>query len=287
MGNLCQSPRADILKKPQLPDLEMAKYEENNADLFLIIDKFIIFKYFTSSEIVTKFDLNFKEIKQDEEKNIAEPNFNIFVEKKFINSNILDIINDRPLFNKLKAYNDKFFSILRMTYKTYYKELFPDEKKYKSKELPFHIFLAIAILYGNARNDNKMEFFFNYFCDQKTGNLVLTDNFRHFIFGLFSIPSTVSLFILMQICDENEEYKNLTKSYDLPAIFAGYEIKDAINCVNKVISDLFDEKTGETESDENVKSLTYEQFQTRFKEKDLKFLLDPKGIRSFINTNNV
>ena len=83
--------------------------KEHHSEVFKIIDEFIIYKFFTLSEIVTKLNLSFAKQKKFNQE-ISESDYAIFFNKKCLNSTIVDIINDRPLLNQAKAFNDKFFN---------------------------------------------------------------------------------------------------------------------------------------------------------------------------------
>jgi len=274
MGNLCHKNTApDVIKKIPPKDIQIEGFKEFHEDLFDIIFQFNAYRFFRIEEIVFLLKQNFASVKED----INDVQFAIFYEKKILRNSIISekTLNDQILYSKFKVFSEKSFSVLNKAFKSYYKNL--KGEKYDSKStVPFVCLLPWALLYGEGRNDVKIDFIYNYFSNDK-GELSLTDDFRFFLFALFAIPSAVALFTFQLITEENEDFKKLIEKYDFETIFSGYEVKDAVHCTDLMLKALFGDST----------SINYIDFKTKFLERKFQLLICPKGIRSYINENNI
>lgn len=273
MGNTCKKIQQEPIKK-KIPskDIEIQSFVESNGEIFDVIEKFIVFKHFRVEEIILLLSLNFSEPE------VAETNFNIFVEKKMLKNVAISewTLNDQKSYTRMKDYNDKFFDILFKAFKTFYKST-KNTKWEKKGKLPIENLIPLAILYGAGRNDVKFDLIFNYLSNS-TGVLELNDKVRFFLFSLFVIPSAVELFVYKQLSEEVEDYKQEISKFDFTSIFEGYEVKDSINSSAVMIKELFGEST----------SLTYDELRRKIdSNRHLHSLLTPDGIRYFISHNGV
>lgn len=274
MGSICNKDTSpEIFRKLPQKDIQIEGFKEFHADLFDIIDEFNAYEHFRLEELIYLLKANFGSSNED----VIDATYSIFFEKKILRNSIISdkTLNDQILFSKYKVFSDKAFSTLNKAFKSFYKKV--KDEKYESKNrIPFSCLIPWALLYGKGRNDVKIDFIFNYFGNDK-GELVLTDDFRFFLFSLFAIPSTVQLITFQQITDENEEYKKLIDKYDITSIFSGYEVKDATHCTELMIKALF----GDNEK------IGYQDYKLKFHERKFQLLIHPKGIRSYINENDI
>lgn len=272
MGNTCCDLKQKPIKKKLLSkDIEIQSFVEANGEIFDIIEKFVIFKHFRVEEIILLLSLNFKETE------VMETNYNIFVEKKLLkNISISEwTLNDQKSYTRMKDYSDKVFDVMFKAFKTFYKSL--KNVKWEKKVMPFECLVPFAIIYGQGRNDVKFDLIFNYLSNS-SGEMVLNDKLRFFLFSLFVIPSTVELFVYKQLSEEVEEYKQEISKYDFTTIFEGYEVKDSINSCKQMITEIFGD----------ADRITYEDLRRKINSnRQLHSLLTPDGIRHFISNNGV
>lgn len=270
---MCQKAQMEIVKKQPRKDVEFQAFNESNAEVFEIINDFIVFKYFKLEDIVFLFSENF--INQD----ISGVGFNLFTEKKFLkNVAISDwLLNDQKAYTKMKEFNEKFFDILSKAFKSYYKTATNGGKWDKKDFLPLVLFYPLAVIYGIARNDVKIDFIFDFLANAN-GEMLLDNRTRFFFFSLLAIPSAVSLFTFKLIAEEHADYMKQVEKFDINTIFSGYEVKDAVNSTNAILNEIFGDQ----------EKINYDEFTRKVREnRNLQSITSQNGIRYYISQHGI
>lgn len=274
MGNICHNEVIKIEKKPLRQDIVFPEFHEAHSEIFKLSDQFNVFKYYRLEDIAFLFLQNFGDGKE----HIQDSKFNLFTKNKLIN-NILILqhtANDTNSTARMKTFNDKFFISFYKGFKSFYKKA-KGEKWENSNQIPFISFMPVAVVYGNARNDTKVDYIYSILSNDHTGEIVRDDNTLFFFFGLFAIPSFVLLYTLRLIAEEYEDFQKELEKFDFDVIFEGYEVKDAIHCCNKMMDELFGDKD----------RINFQEFHRKFDDPNFQILICPRGIRTYINKNNV
>jgi len=218
---------------------------------------------------------------------------------------VSEILNSDQDLRKMKDFNDKLFSSLHNSYKSYFKKLNND--KFHEQNLTIFHFLPIPVLFGQSRNDARIEFIFNLLSNKTTGELLLTDDVRSFIFSLFAISSHCQIFIYQELSEESEDIKKEIEQLgvNIVEIYDFYQVKDCIHCADLIVEELFSAKkqddprkrnttVSSRDSDEKDKNqdyfsgLTFTEFMSKINNSgNLQKILTPSGLRNFMNNNNV
>jgi hypothetical protein len=136
---------------------------------------------------------------------------------------------------------------------------------------------AIGLLYCNANNRTKVNFFRNLFVNSQ--NLVEVDeNFENFLFFLFIIPSTCSLRALKALTDKYDRLEKIDEEGYLK-ILDNFEIKDILRLKDIFIKEFFGE----------AKSLNATDFENKFTgvgRTNFGWIFDACGIREALERNN-
>lgn len=261
-------------KKPERSDIEVKSLgQEKDFEIFEIINEYNPFKLLRLEDLSS---LIFSLAKNKEEKLITDYEYDLWVGKKIL-SNILfkNLLENEKRKGEYKDFTNKIFSLMYTSFKQFYKRLYGEKVKYKSK-LHVEVLLSLAFVYGKARNDVKRDFLFDAFCDSN-GQLRKNNSVLIFIFSIFALCSCVEIYGFYEMSNENEDYKKKIEKFDLTTIFQGYEFKDAAHCAEKVFNIIFSSK----------ESLSYEEYTSIVNANNLCFFVEEKGIRKYINENNI
>jgi hypothetical protein len=273
MGNVCFKAPDVITKKSPPLDINIPKQTGSHPAIFEALEKINIFKYFNVQDTIYLFLSNFPRSGEG----VSETNYYIFIEKKFIRNQQISewILNDEKLMSEVKDFHSKLFDIFKKGIKQYYKQF--KGEKYTDDTLPVLCFLPFAILFASGRNDTKLDIVFNLFCNNDQ-LLEESDDLHFFIMATMCLPTSITLFVLKLLADENDEYKRIMDKYDFTNIFDTYQIKDACNAAQEYFKELFS----------NKKQLTYSEFKSLVSSsEDLQSIFHPGNVRKYLEKHNI
>lgn len=275
MGTQCiQAPKQDshIKKREDLPDLKFEEVTGSWEALFHCVEDFDVLKHYNIDDFL-QMSLNFFS-----DEHVIEAKYSVFIERKLIrNVKVAEkLINDEALQSKLKDFHQKFISTAFKAFKQYYKNF--KNIKYKEDYVDLNFLISLGFLYCHGRNDTKLELIFDRFCN-KDELLEKTDSFHHFVFGLLCLPTSIILFTMKMMGEEDEKFQQEIDKYDFPSVFDTYQVKDAINATEVCMNLLFTE---------DRPKLSLSQFKSLVcGNTDLQCFLSRGAVRKFLEKNNV
>lgn len=275
MGSQCiQAPRQDsqIKKKEVVSDLKFEEINGSWEDLFKCVEEFDILKHYTINDFL-QMSLNFFS-----DERVIEPKYSVFIERKLIkNVKVSEkLVNDETLQSKVKDFHQKFISTAFKAIKQYYK--ITKNIKYKEEFIDLNFLISLGFIYCHGRNDTKLELIFDRFCNDEE-LLEKSDAFHHFVFGLLCLPTSIILFTMKLMGEEDEKFQNLIDNFDFPSVFDTYQVKDAINATDICMNLLFT-------ADRPKLSLT--AFKSLVSgNQDLQCFISRGAVRKFLEKNNI
>ena len=277
MGNICNKITLEVDKKIISQDIEIKTIDEKNSKLFDEIEKYLLLQHFQLENILSIFQQSINNNNGE----ISLFDFEMFFQQKIFNNYItLDIIYSKNQNIKkqiAKTFYSFLFDVFRNCLKTYFKKLSTEKRKWSEvhnkKHIPLKYFFPLFILYCKGRNDVKFDIIFDTFSYDKE-NLNLNEDFKFFIFSLFSLPTTCFLFSFNETI-KKESLTDLENLFENSGnYFTDYEVQDSINTTETFLKELFQDK----------EKISYIEFKERIKNNQfLSSLVNPKSLRSFVN----
>jgi hypothetical protein len=138
------------------------------------------------------------------------------------------------------------------------------------------IAITFGILYCSGQNVSKIKVLYDLFSEN--GKFGKSDKWNRFVLGLFLLPSYAMLSARNKLASY-EEVGEFPKDV-LKKLFDTNELKDCVNLVTVLNKQLFGEDN---------RTYTYDRFKALFQkgDKTIGWMLTPKGIRKFLQDNNV
>lgn len=275
MGSQCiHAPMQDseIKKKEVAPDLIFEEVHGSWEALFKCVDDFDILKHYTIDDFL-QMSLNFFS-----DERVIEAKYSVFIERKLIkNVKVSEkLVNEEGLQSKVKDFHQKFITTAFKAIKQYYKIV--KNIKYKEEYIDLNFLLSLGFLYCHGRNDTKLELIFDRFCNEEE-YLERTDAFHHFVFGLLCLPSSIILFSMKMLGEEDEKFQAEIDKFDFPAVFDTYQVKDAINATDICINLLF------TAERPKLSITAFKSLVTA--NADLQCFVSRGAVRKFLEKNNI
>jgi hypothetical protein len=206
--------------------------------------------------------------------------FSVFVDNKILKNHLIYefTAENEERSNIFKDYMLELFDSLIKCSVDLYKTKNPGKKVKKGqistvKKLTL---ISLGLLYCYSNNKSKVNFLFNLFLSED-GNFVLNEDLEDFLFFLFIIPASCSLWVIKNLGDKYEKIGPISES-DFENTRNNFEVKDVLRLRGIFIRDFF---KGETR-------LTREAFDKRFEiaDGDFGWIFNTNGIRRFLEVNN-
>lgn len=275
MGSICiHAPIQDsgIKKKEFARDISLEDVNGSYEELFKCVEEFDVLKYYNIEDFL---QMSLKFFSEDK---VEEGKYSVFVERKLIkNVKVSDkLANEEGVQSKMKDFHQKYITTAMKAFKQYYKSF--KGMKYKEEYIELSFLISLGFLYCQGRNDTKLELIFDRFCNEDEF-LERSDSFHHFIFGLLSFPTSIILFAMQMLGEEDETFQKELIKYDFTTVFDTYQVKDAINATEVCLGLLF------TPERSKIDLSTFMSLVAN--NVDLHCFLSKGAVRKFLEKNNI
>lgn len=282
MGQHCT--KAPIQSEPyqEQPDITF-KDNKSSYDHFytLIENRYNFLKHFQLHEYLTllaNINKDPNSILPNPSQDIKKFDFQTFIENKIMkNFLIITLLENTTTSAIFKDYMLELYDSVLMANINLFKKLNPSIKLKKGEInsiKKIHV-ICFGMLYCISRNDQKINFLFNLFSDEKE-NFVKSKELDEFIYYLFIIPSTSSFRALKKVSDRYTSELDKIEDSDFLKIVDAFEIDDIFRLKKIFLDGFFKEK----------EFLTKTEFERNFIEGDFGWIFNAKGIREFLEKHN-
>lgn len=295
MGSLCEKHSSSVAietspQKPREKDVSLPAYTSAiDKDVELIENNYMFLKQVPFEDYVyslSKFSMNNATLKDDYTEKIAnfsskdpwfneemsEDNFQVFIDNK--------IVKHPAIYNKLAGDETKC-SIFKDIMIKLYKKL-NDKIKRGNENFVFakeHALIP-GLLFCKSDNNTKIKFLFDLFSENS--KFVKTSDFSDFQYAIYLAASYVILAIRVDLSGNYNEFVELDNNR-IKTLLDACQEKDCKHLV-EVIDSKFFTAEGTTEYYlQDFKGL----FMKSNKDENFGFILTTKGIRHFLELNNV
>lgn len=292
-----------LIPKVLPPDYTLKLKYGKNEDFFKVFDKQLAFKSFNYEEVIfllNKYNSsieNQSSLQIDENlkknSNLKETSFSYLESIKIENIQIL--FNRRILKNVLSSnytnneniltFNQSFIKhfscFMYKTYRNFNKIEYNDKSKMSIEYIPKLILIPFILQNTNGSYRNKLNFLFNILCNESSQVSIIDYRLKVIFFFLLMCPSGISLLILNEIANEDENTRKVFPEEEFVRIYDMYQVKDGIRNMKVLLLKLF-----KTNSFDNNKILNFNEFTNSFIENGFLFLFSNSGVREYMETNN-